>query len=234
MHNLSSVENADRTMIQQVVNPFVGEVVGTGKVLQIKDNIQVDAIITKIASETFKSQIKYYLYVNGEKKGYINLDHFRLRENNIFSSDDRDSETCYYGYNYCGDVLDNRNDEVKNKSYIYIDHIFNFKKSEYKGIGSLLFQVAIEHSLSLGCEGRIRLAAVRDSHVFHYKQGMRTEYTVTKTAIFGGNDDYIRQEMKDQEAGKPPSKELGRENMYLPQENINIWKGKIVLNAILQ
>ncbi len=128
---------------------------------------------------------------------------------------------------------------------IYLSEINNleFLNSEgnknIKGVGSALFQVAIEYSFARKCEGRIQLTAVENSHGFHYLQGMRTMGRNTPEKC-QKVDKTIYEELEKVKKAKENgekltanTEELYDVEMYLPDEAIEIWKKKISENPIL-
>ena len=79
----------------------------------------------------------------------------------------------------------------------------------YKDIGAALHECAFRLSLMHGCEGRILLQAVRNTHYFHYKSGFRIPqdqdyYYKLADAVVTANGNML-------------TGDLGSQNLYLPR-----------------
>jgi len=80
--------------------------------------------------------------------------------------------------------------------------------------GSLLIQVAIEHSLRQGLGGKIKLNSTRDSGQFYFKLGFLPKSGDILEALLKGND-------------------INGYEMYLPEASIMAWKEKITKHSVL-
>jgi hypothetical protein len=59
--------------------------------------------------------------------------------------------------------------------HVFLDKINNFSRDKIKGIGTILLQWVIETSIHQNLNGRVKLQASLNSHIFHYKMGFRPE-----------------------------------------------------------
>ena len=71
----------------------------------------------------------------------------------------------------------------KRTNKIFVEHLNSYITPQFKGIGKALIQSAIEYGYRDGCEGRIFLDAVDNSHAFYWKIGMRTKDRVLDAEI---------------------------------------------------
>lgn len=128
---------------------------------------------------------------------------------------------------------------------IYLSTINNLEgikpegDKSFKGIGTVLFQVAMEYSFERKCEGRIQLTAVENSHGFHYLQGMRTMGRSTPDECHKV-DTQISEELEKVKKAKEKGENLTADTeslyvveMYMSEEGIEMWKKKIAENPIL-
>ncbi|TAL60784.1 MAG: hypothetical protein EPN84_09025 [Legionella sp.] len=97
-------------------------------------------------------------------------------------------------------------------SRIEVNYIRN--QSEFQHVGKALFECLFKISIRAGCEGRITLEAVRDTHYFHYKNGFRPlcrssdeYYLCLAKALFEAGNEKI-------------SEDLGARILYLPYATI--------------
>lgn len=145
--------------------------------------------------------------------GSILLDWIRVRDNGIFGSE-------YYSYSIIGTLKTYGPDRNTSKwSKIYVVRVDNFVPDQnIKGIGTALMQAAVEYSFFKGCNGRLQLDAVRTSHIFHYKFGMRTGNSEVDNGIV---------ELSARLQGKKPRRDFGCHDMHLPEAAQLLWKERI-------
>jgi hypothetical protein len=98
-------------------------------------------------------------------------------------------------------------------------------------VGTALHECAFRISLLWGCEGRVNLEAVRESHYFHYKNGFR------KLTNFRYPDRYymLLARALIKADGKRIVDNLGSANLFLPRKsienNIQKWNIEFTLSA---
>lgn len=207
---------------------MVGKIVGKTTVLGKQDRIPHDVTITQnIGWHDDESTFYAYTNENGKTEliGYIQLVWFRQMENGVYGSKNYGQlNDSFNPHIYYGSV---RLEEGKNLSKICINDMRSIQKDKYQGVGTALYQVAIEHGRKHGCEGRLILDAAWNSHGFHYKLGSRSPYTE--------QNEKIAEELEKAKAEErePNTKELGSVWMYMPQEAIQTWKKKIEEHPIL-
>ncbi len=123
-------------------------------------------------------------------------------------------------------------------SKVFIDTMNSFERETLKGVGTALMQVAVEHSMNLGCAGRIILVAAWNSHGFWYKKGMRalSNKTIECTdGVIRTDDERVILELEaaKSEHRKPKTKELNVILLYLPSSKISRWQDIIAASPIL-
>jgi len=96
--------------------------------------------------------------------------------------------------------------------YIYINYMQNTTSPRYSHIGIALYECAMRFNLEQGCDGRMVLDAVRNSHYFHYLNGFRKKsdknyYYSLAGALFQAGDNKINWD-------------LGSAYLYLPRKSI--------------
>jgi uncharacterized membrane protein len=101
----------------------------------------------------------------------------------------------------------------KNYKYLYIKNMVN--RSLNKHVGNALHEYAFRMSVATAAEGRVRFNAVRNSHIFHYKNGFLMEKISDSFLNY-----YLGMAEEMLISGKS-AKDLGSYNLYLPSKNIN-------------
>ncbi|MBA2651091.1 MAG: hypothetical protein H0U73_02285 [Tatlockia sp.] len=114
----------------------------------------------------------------------------------------------------------------KNLKYLYIKNMEN--NSRHKHVGYALHEYAFRMAVAHGAEGRIRFAAVRDTHIFHYKNGFLLEGDRDASFI----NYYLSMAEEMLKSGKS-SKDLGSHDLYLPTKYINEKYKKYRLEELL-
>ncbi len=130
----------------------------------------------------------------------------------------------------------------------------SYQNDTYSGIGSALFQVAIEYGFRKKCKGRLCLDALPSSQGFYFKQGLRSADDPVRClqALDPANierddqtegpldprnltDCAIEQEVSiaSREGRKPNTTHLPQTRMFLPQEAIDRWALRILPQPIL-
>lgn len=104
------------------------------------------------------------------------------------------------------------NDNSRRLSRIEVSYMRN--QSAFSHVGKALFECLFKMSIRAGCEGRITLEAVRNTHYFHYKNGFRP--------LFRRSDEYyLRLAKALLEAGDEKiDEDLGSRVLYLPSATI--------------
>jgi hypothetical protein len=207
---------------------MVGKIVGKATVLGKLDQIPHDVTITQDTG-WYDDEPIFYAYTDENSKtkkiGYMQLVWFRQKEDGKYGSKNYGQLPDSFDPNiYYGSV---RLEEGKNLSKICIKDMRSLYKDKYQGVGTVLYQVAIEHGRKFGCEGRLILEAAWNSHGFHYKLGSRSRYPKQNEKIAEELD------KAKAEGREPNTKELGSIWMYMPQEAIQTWKKKIEEHPIL-
>lgn len=199
-------------------SPTIGPLVGVATIHSKEDTFPLTLKIIEEAPR-FKMRIfSAYTLIEGEGYalvGELKTTWLRTLPNGKFGSE---KEGPIYGaYANYGSA------EKTNKvSKIYLKLLHSFENEIYTGIGTALMQVAIETSFYLGCEGRLILDAVFNSHPFWYKMGMRSLYDSEKDELVLHE---IAQGKKERRA--PRTDELNVTSLYLPPEAIALWKQRI-------
>lgn len=99
----------------------------------------------------------------------------------------------------------------KNCKYLYINHMEN--SSRLKHVGSALHEYAFRMSIAFGAQGRVRFIAVRNSHIFHLKNGFLMEGEL--------DSNYCQELIEEMLIPVKSAKDLGSKEMYLPRKRIN-------------
>lgn len=203
----------------------VEKVVGKATVFGKLDQAPHDITITETYLD-YDDQALFTAYIekNGKKTkvGDISVVWLRLKEDGKYGSKNFIDCTDGFGLNqYYW-----KHGEEKNKSKILIPLMKSNAKENYRGIGTALFQVAIEHGYRLGCEGRTVLDAAWNSHGFHYKQGMRSWPEMNQKIV-------EELEKAKAENREPDTRKLTSVPMHMPQEGMQMWKKKIAEHPIL-
>jgi hypothetical protein len=227
---VSVVDKVSAVVTIPASEKMIGKVVGKTSVIDKLDQMPHDVTITERAHGEHNDQVIFYAYIDesGKSKevGSMALEWLRIKENGKYGSKNRGSidYDCIHPNQYYGG---RKTLGGENLSKVYINEMYSTSKQKYSGVGTALFQIAIEHAYRLGCEGRLELDAAWNSHGFHYKQGMRCSYSK--------NDQKIVEELTDAKAAERESntKELGSISMYMPQDGIQMWKKKIMEHPIL-
>jgi hypothetical protein len=154
---------------------------------------------------------------SGEELGFVHCDWYRTKENGVYGSEDYPEVTIHDQFFKYG------NSEKTN--HIVIKTIDSCSQKIFKGVGSALLQSVIEYGYSFGCEGRVQLDAVLNSHGFYYKMGMRTGLKEI--------DEIIEEHTKSLQVGEVPG-ELRPEIMHMPQKGIDRWSEQIDANPIFK
>ncbi len=113
-------------------------------------------------------------------------------------------------------------------SKIYVEWIASIANGLYRGIGTGLMGVAIEHSLNSNCDGRIMLKACNNAHGFYRE-------VIKMSCCSEEINQKIDSELKKakEEKTRPNTESLGGVWMYLPQTAILQWKETIRKNHVL-
>lgn len=199
--------------------------VGTAKILNIETHTE---LAVKIFKEKLSCGRKRYCVVidddTSEEKiiGDMIIEWIRLNKAGELASENHSKispSSRLYKY-------ENPEDNGKS-SKIYIEEIQNRLKTLFKGVGSVLMQVAMEKAHLKNCEGRILLEACWNSHSFYYKLGFRSGDKEKNQAI--------ADEIKDaKEKGRPiNTTDLGSMMMYHPRAAIKEWMVKIAQAPLL-
>lgn len=109
--------------------------------------------------------------------------------------------------------------------------------SNIEGLGKKLRQLAVERSFQLGYEGRVELEPNPGSHIAHYKSGFRTQ-SVLYQPKNKGILDKLEQTMQDkissaEKAGVRIPDKNNSQIMFLPQDQIDLWREQIAESPIL-
>ncbi|MES2122535.1 MAG: hypothetical protein V4492_07145 [Chlamydiota bacterium] len=155
---------------------------------------------------------------SGQNIGSVDCDWYRTKENGIYGSYDCPRVVRYDPNFKYGQDLEQAN-------HLVIQTIDSYARNFYRGVGTVLVQAAIEYGYSLGCEGRVQLEAVRNSHCFYYKLGMRTGWEEIDEQI-----EKLAQTLKNREVPK----DFRAQRMHMPQEGIKMWRERISANPIFQ
>lgn len=172
-------------------------------------------------------QLNGYILVDGKEKqvGYIKYTKVgpNLAEDGIFGS----ANGAYMGSNgYYGRWPDVQ----KFVPFIYVDRIeTRHFSTTYKKVGTKLMQAVIEIALKrkFGSQGRVRLNAQHDSHVFYNKQGFLAQSTL-QIFDYERGDPLLMPKQVDEEIEAlkkrgPDGKDFGSVEMFLPQSQIEEW-----------
>lgn len=112
--------------------------------------------------------------------------------------------------------------------HIHINYIENLSRAKYSHVGNALHELAFRISMQLGCEGRMTLEAVRETHYFHFINGFRSVnnldyYLSLAKLVYDANGGRIK-------FG------LGEQLLYLPknviEKKIDQFTPEIKLNVI--
>ena len=117
--------------------------------------------------------------------------------------------------------IDGKSRGIFQENYVFVENM-ETDNVAFKGIGSALLQIAIELAQKPKYQGRVKLMAVRNSHVFYHKMSFKSyEHDFNKKIL---------------ELVKNPPKEYedsGATFMYLDKEAIALWKEKTKSHPIL-
>lgn len=203
------------------------KLVGTAKAIGKLDKRVYEVAITreKLSSDAFS----FHAYIDCEDKevGFLS---FGVKEHSQLSNDAL-TRRQHYGTHLNGkEIVPNG----ENLSKIYIGLLVSNLNDKYKGIGTILMQAAIEDSLRKGCGGRIQLFASWNSPGFYYKLGLRAELVKLRGEFLIDKNIFIKEELEQAAAeNREPNTSGYNEEMYLPQEAIEMWKQKILDQPIL-
>jgi hypothetical protein len=114
----------------------------------------------------------------------------------------------------------------KHSKYLYIENMRNISKEKH--VGNALHEYAFRMSIAYGAEGRIRFDAVRNTHIFHYKNGFLQEGV--NDSDFQGYYLKMAEEMLKPERS---TKNLGSRYLYLPRKRIDEYMKKYALSENL-
>ncbi|MBA3537070.1 MAG: hypothetical protein H0T84_10745 [Tatlockia sp.] len=161
-----------------------------GLVLQtlVGDNQSVYAYY----AENHANNLRYYIELksaNGELEGEMDV---------LIVNADKDITTFSHPYT--------------NSKYLYINNMEN--KSCKKHVGNALHEYAFRMSVAHGSGGRVRFAAVRNTHIFHYKNGFLIEMN------YNAMNYYLSMAEEMLKTGKS-FRDLGSHELYLPCKRIN-------------
>lgn len=134
--------------------------------------------------------------------------------------------TSSIGGNAYGRVIKARREGINiiENSFFYIDGCYTKGHGKNtKGIGYQLMKDAVKTSIKEGCEGRIKLDAVRTAHGFWYKMGFRVPYNSAMNLRI--KNERMNPNLKD---------DFGALLMTLHPDAIKIWKDIIATPASKQ
>lgn len=218
MNDISLKNDREASVVASEFNHGIASVytVGTEK-KEIKITIE--------RREISFGRVEFIAYENGDKTkkklGDITIAWIRRLENGTYGSEYHNKiDRCNPLYCYGRE----KSQEQVNK--IYIQDLNSTASETYRGVGSLLMQAAMEYGYSKGCQGRVILDAVRDSHLFYYKLGMRTICRKTDAKIAALPEKFPGQERV--------YADFGSHIMHMPKEGRDVWKEKIKANPIFQ
>ncbi len=143
-------------------------------------------------AENHANNLRYYIELksaNGELEGEMDV---------LIVNADKDITTFTHPYT--------------NSNYLYIYNMVN--KSCKKHVGNALHEYAFKMSVAHGAEGRVRFDAVRNTHIFHYKNGFLIEMNDNAMKY------YISMAEEMLKTGKS-FKDLSSHGLYLPCKRIN-------------
>lgn len=155
---------------------------------------------------------------SGGLLGSLDCDWYRKKEDGIYGSYNCRQVVRYDPYFKYGRELEQVN-------HLVIQTIDSYARNFYRGVGAVLVQAVIEYGYSLGCEGRIQLEAVRNSHCFYYKLGMRTGWEEIDEHI-----GRVAQTLK----GREVPQDIRAERMHMPQEAVDTWRKRIAASPIFK
>jgi len=119
--------------------------------------------------------------------------------------------------------------------YFTIVDMRNLSPKQYKHVGIALYEMAFRESIQCGCSGRLIADAVRDSHAFHYKMGMRIrdmskeKSAEEKQRVAGQYYGQIAEALTNGRMQK--GKDLGKQYIFLPNHAIHDTAKKFELPA---
>lgn len=191
-------------------------VVGRTTVLRKADDTKVEIVFQQATARNGAALFEAYLPQDENRIGFITIDWLRVENGKcksfICKAENDSSE--YPGV------------EGKINRICILNMMAD--REEYKGLGTALMQVAMEYGIEKGCEGRAQLDAVRDSHVFHYKMGFRSQLPTQNVKIEAKIKKYEGVNLKD-----IPYEQLESMLMHLPEEGRLKWLAKIKESPIL-
>lgn len=214
----SETERLERYTAQQ--KQRYGEPVGSIELLR-SDGTKSTITMHKVV---YPGKTEFYALNNEwSPVGHLSVEWLRVLKTGKFGSD------------VCPELMEGYSlaqygkEEFSTSSRIFINMIqSDVSRKNLPGVGSALFQTAIEFGLTKGCEGRIDLTADYSSHAFHYKMGLRAVRDENNEAIVKA----IEQAAKTQR--QPNTSYLGSVRMYMPEEACARWLQKVKAAPILE
>lgn len=166
----------------------------------------------------------YTLVINGKEAGHTRLTKYIEKENALFAHN-RKKKYQNIEDIPVGGIYNSTTDNLFTE-HIYVGMMRSDLKQDYKNIGTRLHQIALERSFQLGAEGRVALCADWSSHGFHYKAGFRP---VDKT-----KEEQLLALLAEANGTEPNTSSLAQIHMYLPEDQIALWKQRIAEAPILK
>lgn len=195
------------------------------EIRETKEPVQM--IIRKEKLGSGQRQLNGYILVDGKEKqvGYVKYTKVgpHLAKGGTFGSANSEyrGSAGYYG---------RWPDVQKFVPFIYVERIDTRPFGiTYKRVGTKLMQAVIEIALKrkFGSQGRVRLNAQHDSHVFYNKQGFLSQSTLQLYDYERGDPLLMPKQVDEEiEALKkkgPDGKDFGSVEMFLPQSKIEEW-----------
>ncbi len=207
---------------------YGGKVVGQSRLTKLADASLHEVVITQYKLR--KDQVGFNIYLKDQTKGIPScLGNIQIRFLRVLPSGEYGSKTLNVPahWDWGGIAAYGNENAVAKANRIFVDTINATHKSQYKGIGTVLMQAAMEYGLRKNCEGRIQLDAVGSSHGFYYKLGLRSTFEYHNEAIA----DELMKATKENRA--PNTLHLRSFWMHLPSTEIPQWLSKIEEHPIL-
>lgn len=142
-------ERVDQEIVQQELVDsyeynFYGPKVGVADIIDKKTGQSVHAEVRVSEDKGLTFRI---CTPDGNELGYTSLEELSVEDTVELEAKNPYDPKLYYGNNL----------STKGQSKVYVDEMVAGAKSQYKGIGQRLHEIAVERSFQIGAEGRVQL-----------------------------------------------------------------------------